>query len=97
MNIDGEINARIAIVVDKISTLCHEIVLYGSQVHNKSLSRDIDLFILADKENKKSIYREIANAQTHFNQVIHAVVINHEDLSVNQDIRVLHNNGEKVF
>jgi hypothetical protein len=97
MNIASEFQLRITYIVHQISTLCDEIVLYGSQVESKTLSHDIDLFVLAKNENRNVIFQGLATVQNRFDQIIHAVVINNEDLSVNQDIKALYKKGEVIF
>jgi hypothetical protein len=97
MNIASEFQLRITYIVHQISTLCDEIVLYGSQVESKTLSHDIDLFVLAKNENKNVIFQGLTTVQNRFDQIIHAVVINNEDLSVNQDIKALYKKGEVIF
>jgi len=66
-------------------------------VESKTLSHDIDLFVLAKNENRNVIFQGLATVQNRFDQIIHAVVINSEDLLVNQDIKGLYKKGEVIF
>ena len=62
---------------------CHATCLYGSHLHTAAQEKDIDVLVVAGRQQHSHVFQVVGRAQRELRQIIHPAVVTPNELNAN--------------
>ena len=74
---------------ERLLLMCPEAFIYGSQLTESTIQKDIDLVLVCEDDEKRSLAQQLAKIQEEFPCLLHAIFVSRADIQQNPQLRIL--------